>query len=148
MFPVESDMEFFWLLLSPKHIKNILSCLLFGKFLVLHILKLENLKLKSNCLRKKINVRSKPKPPVSDAGITRVLQASEKSDEKSNKRDTSKPEETVPKEKRAEGGSKGKPVGVVKATPRTTPPDTQRSVNNIIKQDEVYIILCIVYIMY
>ena len=105
----------------------------------------------------------KPKalPSVPVSGVKKLLSASDKSGAKiSDKSSTSSPKAdkpaTAPSSEKSAAtpksekisdsksastvkGSKSaaKPVGVVKATQRKVPPDTQRSINNVIKQDEV-----------
>ena len=89
--------------------------------------------------------RARPRAPPSVAvsGVKRLLSASDKSvaekpavppkvDKIIADSNAEEPAPVTEKEKTAV-----KPVGVVKATPRKVPADTQRSINNVIKLDEV-----------
>ncbi|XP_063684558.1 uncharacterized protein LOC134818823 isoform X1 [Bolinopsis microptera] len=97
---------------------------------------------------KKPALQTRPKAPPSVAvnGIKRLLSASDKSvaekptippkvDKIVADSNAEEPAPVTEKEKTAV-----KPVGVVKATPRKVPADTQRSINNVIKLDEALIL--------
>jgi len=97
---------------------------------------------------KKPAVQARPRAPPSVAvsGVKRLLSASDKSvtekpavppkvDKIIADSNAEEPAPVTEKEKTAV-----KPVGVVKATPRKVPADTQRSINNVIKLDEALIL--------
>lgn len=72
---------------------------------------------------------------VTPAAIKKIVQASEMLSKAAQK-------------KLSNSKSCERPVGVVKATPRSTPTDNKRSTSNVIKADEViyYMYKCVIFL--